>query len=190
MSSELKGQSLKVEGLPKEIQEALAKNKKSKKDVDTPKEKVQVLNEEKEQPKLRTAQERLGIEITDDDVDDYIWKGYIEKNIVIIPNKLSVTMRSLRQSDIDIINAKIEEAYTAKTMGIGIKRGQDALNSKLLLASSILKQNGESTGASLEDRIEYVNGLGEWILTYMIEKYNLMNLAINEATDPERLKNE
>ena len=79
----------------------------------------------------------LGIELTDDDIESYIFRGFVEKDIEINP-KLKVTIKTLTQKELAETSLEADEAlrmknpsdetYAAFKNSLDIKKALVAIN--------------------------------------------------------------
>jgi len=155
--------------------------------------KLQKKNEE-EAPKVMDPEaidyvKELGIEFSDADVDQYIWKGYVDKTMDVIPDKLTVTLRSLTQKDQDFITEKLEEAMEKKIVkGLTLKDGYASYRTKWMLAISVQAINNEPLVIDLDEKFDYIASKGEWIFVRLSEIYNMYVLALYKGMGFDRIK--
>jgi hypothetical protein len=134
----------------------------------------------------------LGIKITEEDIDEYLFKGYITKEIVVIPNKFVITLRSLSSKDLTEINLKFENAIHRETEEKKILMSERAnhYRSLLLLSHALRAVNGENIGNNPDARFEYLSNLGQVLFNRIIRDHNLLTVAIErKISDAKILKN-
>ncbi len=83
---------------------------------------------------------KLGIEVNEEDIQKIIFKGYIEKNIVIVKNVLTAKMKSLTTEEYDIVDEVM--AKEAKDVDMSVD-GFNARKSVLTTAMSLTEFNGK-----------------------------------------------
>ena len=153
--------------------------------------KLQKKNEVEEVPTSPEAMDyakELGIEFSDKDVDQYLWKGCVEKKVEIIPGKYTVTLKSLTQKDQDLITEKLEEAMEKKVKGLSLKDGYTAYRTRLMLAIAVQAVNGEPMATDFDEKMDYISNQGEWIFVRLSEVYNMYVLALYKGMGFDRIK--
>jgi hypothetical protein len=133
---------------------------------------------------LRAGQAaRLGITWTESDIHDYLFKGYVVKNIKILGNH-EITLKSSQPQDAAAIDhylmngawAKDEKGADRKISEFYLRQ----VNSLCVTASSLVKFDGNSIGDSLEARIKWLNERGSALVDMMSNKVVLFNQALTK----------
>lgn len=129
------------------------------------------------------AAKYLGISFIEDDVHDYLFKGYVIRDVVVF-GKFKVTMKSSQPSDIREIDEYVMEGVWRKD-----KQGKDRpisnffleqVNTLCMTAACVQKFNGESIGASLADRMSWLFERGSALVDALGQKAILFNRAITD----------
>lgn len=129
----------------------------------------------------------LSIKLTDDDIGEYLFKGYLVKEVPLIKGKMA-TFKTLTPAE---ANAA-EEAVTK------LFKDRDATNAQLAnvyaqvyLSYGWVKFDGASLGDTPESRKEFIdNKVGVHLVDMASKKWNLFNRAISAMLeDPDVLKN-
>lgn len=94
---------------------------------------------------------RLGVEITDEDFHNYLFKGYIEKTIKIAYDPLTkkpftATFRTLTTQEYDEVDELLAEEMDSRKMTVA---GRDSRRSVWLLAFAMIKVDGRLLAADV-----------------------------------------
>lgn len=133
--------------------------------------------------KKRPAAEALGIKVTDEDVQDYLFKGHIVKSVPLVGNHV-LTFKTSQSREVDEADELTEKHFEGR-------RPSDIewLNyrSKVLIAFGWMKLDGASIGGSPKERLEYIDGHGSQLLELVGKKYKLFTDAIAEVLSGDTL---
>lgn len=147
--------------------------------------------------------EDIGVQLTEDDFHNYLFKGYIEKDVVAIPfpgnpeKNFIVTYRTLTVEDHNLIDEILAEDAKAINM---TNDGFSSRRSSLLLAASVHKIAGKSIAKPVngEDgkpsrkltiisRRDMLKQLSDHVTDRMIRCQQLLSLAIRTIiVDPKQ----
>ena len=131
---------------------------------------------------------KLGIEFTEDDVQDYLFKGFVVKTVKVM-GKNNVMLKTSQPKDLSQIDDFIMNGEWAKNAEGGDKGVSDfyfrQMNTLALAAVSILKVNGESIGNKMEDRVEWLQERGSVLVDKLTMKVQLFNQAMTEHLEKE-----
>lgn len=83
---------------------------------------------------------KLGIEMSEEDVQKLIFKGYVEKDIEIVKGLLTAKLKTLTTEEYDIIDEMIAEETKATEMTVD---GHNGRKSVLTVAMSLVSLNGK-----------------------------------------------
>jgi hypothetical protein len=127
---------------------------------------------------------KLGIDaFTEDDVQDYVFRGYVVRDLKVL-GKHVVTVRSSQARDLKEINAFIMDGDWSKTSDGKDKSVSEFLlrqmNAISLTAMAIQKMDGQSIGATLVDRVRWLEERGSAFVDLLAQKVSLFNQALTE----------
>lgn len=133
--------------------------------------------------KKRGAADTLGIKITDDDVQDYLFKGHIVKGVPFL-EKHVLTFKTSQSKEVDEADELTEKHFADR-------RPSDLewLNyrSKVLIAFGWMKLDGTSIGNSPKERLDYIQSHGSQLLELVGKKYKLFTDAVAEVLNGDTL---
>lgn len=129
------------------------------------------------------AAKYLGITFTEEDVHDYLFRGYITREVAVF-GKFKVTLKSSQPTDIDEIDRYVmtgpwrkgEKGVTREVSNFYLEQ----INTLCMTAACAQKFNGESMGATLEQRMEWLMARGSALVDQMGQKAILFNRAITD----------
>jgi len=129
-------------------------------------------------------EKKLGIDaFGEDDVQDYIFRGYVVRDLKVL-GKYLVTLRSSQAKDLQEIDAFIMNGDWSKS-----KDGKDKqvsefflrqMNSMALVAMAVQKMDGKSLGETLNDRIAWLMERGSGFVDILSAKVSLFNQALSD----------
>ena len=132
---------------------------------------------------------KLGLDpFTDEDVQDYIFRGYVVRDLKVV-GKHTVTLRSSQAKDLKEIDAFI--------MTGGWQKGADGkerqisefflrqMNALCMTAMSIQKVDGQSIGQNLEERMSWLEERGSAFVDLLAQKTSLFNQALTDHLKKE-----
>lgn len=131
---------------------------------------------------------KLKIEISEDDVHDYIFRGYIVRDLKVL-GKHTITVRSAQPSDSEEIDNYIMNGEWSKGPD-GEKRQVSEfymrqLNVLCLTASSIHKVDGESIGKTMAERLEWLKARGSAFVDMVSQRVVWFNQVLTEHLKKE-----
>lgn len=133
--------------------------------------------------KRQRAADALGIKITDEDVQDYLFKGHIVKSIPLL-DKHTLTFKTSQSREVDEADKLTEKHFDGR-------RPTDiewlSYRSKVLVAFGWVKMNGASIGNTAAERLEYIDNHGSQLLELVAKKYKLFTDAIAEVLSGDTL---
>lgn len=133
--------------------------------------------------KKRRPADTLGIEITDEDVQNYLFKGHIVKSVPLLGQHV-LTFKTSQSQEVDEADELTEKHFEGR-------RPSDIewLNyrSKVLIAFGWVKLDGAGIGNSAKERLEYIQGHGSQMLETVGRKYKLFQDAISEVLNGDTL---
>jgi len=129
------------------------------------------------------AAAKLGIEFTEQDVHDYLFRGYVVRDLKILGNH-KITVKSSQPLDADAIDRYLMNGDWAKNND-GTERKISEfylrqINSLCVTATAVIKFDGASIGDTLEDRIKWLNERGSAVVDMMNSRVVLFNRALTE----------
>jgi len=136
----------------------------------------------------RPAKLDLGVEISDSDLEHYLFDGIIKKDMEVVKGKLTVTLKTLTVKEEKDINKLLAEKMK-QDGGLTQKEYQDE-QASIMTAFQLEFINGKPIGDTSDKRIEYIENLGSLLLNVIIAKVNLFNRAVEEILrEPDKVKN-
>ena len=134
-------------------------------------------------------EKRLGItEFDDSDVQDYIFRGYVVRDIKLL-GKHVVTVRSSQAKDLKEIDTFIMNGDWSKT-----KEGKEKqvsefflrqMNAMAIAAMAVQKLDGQSIGESLTDKMKWFEERGSGFVDLVSSKVTLFNQALTDHLKKE-----
>ena len=134
------------------------------------------------------AIKQLGIVFTEEDVEEYIFKGCIVKEINFL-GKRKATVKTSQSEDFAAIDDYIMNGDWAKK-----KDGSDRIisdfytrqmNAICMTASCLMKIEGESIGETLPDRVAWLQQKGSTLVDTLTANASLFNQAFSEHLKKE-----
>lgn len=120
---------------------------------------------------------KLGITFSDEDVEDYIFKGFVLREITILGTH-KVLLKSSQPKDLKFIDDfLINGDYISKDKKVSdffLKQ----LNSITLTASAIQKVDGGSIGKDLKDRVAWLEERGSALVDMLSQRVVWFNQAL------------
>lgn len=129
----------------------------------------------------------LGIELTEEDLSEYLFKGYLVKQVPLVHGKMA-TFKTLLPS----------ESNAAETTVMEYFKDQEATNAQwsnvyaqIYLSYGWIKFDNTPLGDTAKKRREFIdNSIGVHLLDIASKKWNLFNRALAVLLeDPDALKN-
>lgn len=128
-------------------------------------------------------EKRLGIAWSEEEMHDYIFKGYVVKDLTIL-GKHKITVKSSQANDMDEIDdymmngswAKHSDGTPRKVSEFYLRQ----MNSCCVTAASVLKFNGSSIGETLAARVEYLMERGSSFVDIIGQRVVMFNQALGE----------
>lgn len=132
---------------------------------------------------------QLGIKFTEDDIEEYLFKNEIAKDIDVLKNgRVVVTLKTLKKRERDEIEVLLNKAQKLTDDEVATQRGINNFRQKRLIATSLQAINGNSIGTILEDKLNYLGSLSDWIYEHLVDAFNLYIFAVNEAITDKAIK--
>lgn len=127
------------------------------------------------------AAKALGIEFGDDDVEAYIFKGFVTRTIKFLGTH-SLTLRSSMSSDMKaidnyLINGEWRKTKDGKELGVGQSYVYQ-LSILCTTAACLVQVDGTDIGKDLEARIKYLHDRGSAFCDMISERVILFNRAV------------
>jgi len=129
----------------------------------------------------------LGVKLTDEDLSQYLFKGYLAKEIEVIKGH-TVLFKTLLPVESGEAEEKLVNIFRDKMP-------TDAqwvnTNAQISLSYGWIKFDGVSLGKTPDDRFEHIGkSIGVHLMDTVSRKWNLFNRAIsNLLNDPDAIKN-
>jgi hypothetical protein len=134
--------------------------------------------------KRRRAADELGVAITDDEIDDYLFKGHIVKAVPLF-GKHVATFKSVQAGEVDqadqITTKYFEEKKPTDLEWINYR-------SKVLISFGWMKLDGKPLGDSPEKRLAWIQNAGNHLVELAGKKLQLLNGAIAELLNGDLLR--
>lgn len=134
------------------------------------------------------AERKLGIKLEEKDLQDYIFKGYVVKDLKVL-GQHSLTVRSSQTSDLKEIDDYIINGKWNKDSEGDEKQVSDfmlrQMNALCLTAMAIQKFDGSSIGDGLEHKVEWLEERGSALVDIFATRVTLFNKAITEYLKKE-----
>ena len=138
--------------------------------------------------------EVLKVSLDEDDIENYLFRGYILKDVPILRNH-SVTLKSSQKEDLDHIDDFLMNGNWRKKKDASGKPNDEIkevsqflltqMQSFAVMASSVVKIDGQSIGKDLLERVEYLNDKGSAFIDLLAKKTVLYNKAITKLLEDE-----
>jgi hypothetical protein len=133
-------------------------------------------------------QSKLGIKLTEEDLSDYLFKGYISREVKIL-GKHNATMKSSQPKDLEEIDRFIMTGKWGKEEDGSDRRVSDffmrQMNALCQTASCVMKVDGDSIGDNLEARMEWLMERGSAFVDILSQKVGWYNQALTEFLKDE-----
>lgn len=129
------------------------------------------------------AAKHLNISFTEDDVHDYLFKGYVIRDVSVF-GKFKATLKSSQPSDIKEIDEYVMEGAWRKDKDGNERQISnfflEQVNTLCMTAACVQKFNGESIGSTLADRMKWMFERGSALVDHLSQKAILFNRAITD----------
>lgn len=129
------------------------------------------------------AAKQIGIELTEEDLHDYLFRGYVMRDIKILGKHVATFKSSqpkeLREIDDYMMNGswgKDENGRDRKISEFYMRQ----LNAMCMAAASIVKLDGEAIGVSFSERIDWMQNRGSAFVDLVSQKAALFNQSVTE----------
>lgn len=131
---------------------------------------------------------KLGIEYSEQDLSDYLFKGYIVKQIKIL-GKHTATLKSQQPKELEAIDKYIMSGDWGKEDDGTDRKVSDfymrQMNAMCMTASALVKIDGESIGATLDDRMKWLQERGTNFVDILSSRVVLFNKSLAEYLKKE-----
>jgi hypothetical protein len=129
----------------------------------------------------------LGIEITDEDVMTYVFKGSISKEVPVIKNLLSVQLRTLTSAEISDVNLRMSERV--KERPDMIQKEYHNQNTMLLFTYAVTAMGKpgklRQLPADFDKRYEQLGQLAPQVIAKLSHRYNLLEFLLQDKLSDE-----
>lgn len=130
-----------------------------------------------------TAAKKLGISFAEEDIQDYLFKGFVSRELKLL-GKHSVLVKSSQAEDLAEIDNYIMNGGWAKDDEGKERRVSDfymrSMNGLCVTAAAVMKLDGDPIGETLEQRIAYLSGKGSAFVDLLTTRVTLFNRALTE----------
>lgn len=134
------------------------------------------------------ADGRLGISFTEDDLSDYLFKGYISRDVKVL-GKHHATMKSSQPKDLEAIDSYLMNGDWAKNEDGSDRKISEfymrQMNMLCITAASVIKVDGESIGDTLDARMRWLMERGSAFVDMLSAKVSLFNQGLTEYLKKE-----
>lgn len=131
---------------------------------------------------------RLGVEFTEEDVQDYLFKGYVVREIKVL-GKHVVTLKSSQPKDLEEIDNYLMNGDWTKDAEGNQRAISDfylqQVNSLAVTAAAVQKIDGKPIGNTVVERLEWLKERGSAFVDLLSQRAVWFNQALTEY-----LKNE
>jgi hypothetical protein len=132
---------------------------------------------------------KLGLApFTEDDVQDYIFRGTVVRDLKIL-GKHTVTLRSSQAKDLREIDMYIMTGAWSRDADGKERQISEfflrQMNALCMTAMSIQKVDGQSIGQALEDRMKWLEERGSAFVDLLAQKVSLFNQALTDHLNKE-----
>jgi hypothetical protein len=122
---------------------------------------------------IKVLEKELGVSISDSDVDSYLFKGYVEKEIDVIAKKSKVIIKTL------VVRERLEvesELSKKSTENPSItNQAYEHYRSIFIMSKAMIAFNGKPIG---DNKITFIESLGEVLFELLTVKYNKLTQLI------------
>jgi hypothetical protein len=129
------------------------------------------------------AAKKLGLEFNEKDVEDYIFRGYVVRDLPFL-GKHKVTLKSSQASDMEAVDKFIMNGSWAKDEKGEERRMSEffmrQMNALCVTATAALKLDGNGIGNDLETRVAYLRERGSAFVDLLSERVGLFNRALTD----------
>lgn len=129
----------------------------------------------------------IGIKLTDEDVSEYFFKGYLVKEIEIAHGKKGL-FKTLLPKEMDELESKMMERFKDRDVSQAQWSNVSAITG---LSYGWVKFDGVSLGETPDDRFEYLMGkMGPHVIDIASKKWTILNRSVQAMLeDPDVIKN-
>lgn len=129
----------------------------------------------------------LGIKLTDEDVSEYFFKGYLVKELEIAHGKKGV-FKTLLPKEMDELESKMMERFKDKDVSQAQWSNISAITG---LSYGWVKFDGVSFGETASDRFDYLmEKMGPHVIDIASKKWTILNRSVQAMLeDPDVIKN-
>ena len=131
----------------------------------------------------KSAAAKLGITFTEEDLSDYLFKGYVVRELSLLGSH-KVTLKSSQPIDMDEIDDYIMNGKWAKNKDGTERKISDfylrQMNSMCITAASVQKMDNTSIGGTISERIEWLNERGSALVDMVSQRAVWFNQALTE----------
>jgi len=134
------------------------------------------------------AGRQLGIEFKPQDLEEYLFRGYIVREVKIV-GQHKATLKSAQPKDMREIDDLIMNGEWIKSATGSDKRVSDfylrQMNAMCITAACLVKLDGNPVGGTLQERMDWIEERGAALVDILANKVSLFNQAITEFLSEE-----
>lgn len=134
------------------------------------------------------AAKRLNLEFDETDVQDYLFKGYVVRDLKVL-KKHTITVRSSQPKDLKEIDDFIMNGDWMKTKDGKERRISDfymrQMNSLAITAASLMKMDGQPIGDTLKERMDWLTDRGSALVDLLSQRVVWFNQALTDFMKKE-----
>jgi len=131
---------------------------------------------------------KLGITFTDDDMESYLFRGYVVRELPVL-GKHKITVKSSQPKDLEAIDDFIMNGDWGRNGEGTEKRISDfylrQMNAMCVTATAVVKVDGESIGDTLAKRMTWMSERGSAFVDLISQRVTLFNQALTEFLKAE-----
>lgn len=135
-----------------------------------------------------SPQKKLGITIDDNDVHDYLFKGYIVRDLKIL-GKHTITVKSSQPSDAEEIDLYLMNGKWSKDASGDERKVSEfflrQMNSLCMTAAAVHKVDGQSIGKDLPERLKWLKERGSAFVDMVAQRVVWFNQSLTEHLEKE-----
>lgn len=138
----------------------------------------------------KSAAEQLGIEFTEEDIEAYLFRGYVVREVKLFRGH-TMTVKSSQPSDLSEIDDFIMNGSWSKTEDGRERKISDfylrQMNMMAITAACAQKIDGYDIGGTVEERVNYFLDKGSALVDMASKCVTLFNQAITDFLSKEDL---
>lgn len=133
------------------------------------------------------AAKRLGVSFSDQDIQDYLFKGYIVRDLKVLGNH-TITVKTSQPEDMEKIDDYIMNGEWQKKGGEDKKVSEFHLRQKnqlAVMAANLMKVDGTSIGKDVSERCAWLNKKGSFFVDLVSQRVVLFQQAFTDYLKKE-----